>query len=91
MASTRTADPGQFASTARQVVEDVLDDRLGASGQLLADIVPEFLRYLEQLQQRADTYVPTPIHKLNGLVVGWGPGEVAIVGARPETAKQLSP
>lgn len=81
------ADPGQFAAIARQVIEDVLDDRLDSSGQMMADILDGFFEHLAKLKDGAAFYVPTPIHKLNGLVVGLGPGEVTIVAGRPGNGK----
>lgn len=82
-----TAEPEGFAARARQVVDDVLDDRLDSWGEPLVDLMPGYLDYLARLQDGAAWYIPTPFRKLNELIVGWCPGEMTVVAARPSNGK----
>lgn len=82
-----TADPGQFAAIASEVVANILDERLDSSGQLFGEILNDFFAHLQKLQEGAPFYVPTPFHKLNGLLVGMAPGELVIVAGRPGNGK----
>ncbi|WP_319780038.1 replicative DNA helicase [Maridesulfovibrio sp.] len=86
-AYTADADPSEFAATAQGVVDAVLEDRIDVSAQKPSEIIREYVPYLEDLERRGGDGVKTHLYKLNSIIGGFVPGDIAILAGRPSNGK----
>lgn len=80
-------DPSEFAASAQEVIDSVLEDRVSSSAQKPSEIIQEYMKYLEDLEKRGGDGIKTHLYKLNSITGGFIPGEVVILAARPSNGK----
>ncbi|WP_419783562.1 replicative DNA helicase [Maridesulfovibrio sp.] len=86
-AYTADADPSEFAATAQEVVDSVLEDRVDVGSQKPSEIIKEYVKYLEGLEKRGGDGIKTHLYKLNSITGGFLPGEIVILAGRPSNGK----
>ncbi|WP_432736516.1 replicative DNA helicase [Maridesulfovibrio sp. FT414] len=81
------ADPSQFAASAQELVDSVLEDRVNVTAQKPSEIIHGYMKYLEGLEARGGDGIKTHLYKLNSITGGFLPGEVVILAGRPSNGK----
>lgn len=82
-----TADSGEYAARAQEIIDQVLEDRVNVPAQRPSAVAHEAYAYAERMQQGHGDLLKSSIYELNSLIGGYGPGEVTVLAARPGMGK----
>ncbi|MBI9110345.1 replicative DNA helicase [Maridesulfovibrio ferrireducens] len=81
------ADPAEFAASAQQTIDKVLEGRMDVAAQKPSEIIRGYVKYLEDLEGRGGDGIKTHLYKLNSITGGMIPGEIIILAGRPSNGK----
>lgn len=84
LASLEADSDVELAELARKAVDDAVGDTK-ARVRFVGDVLPDVIERL----QAGESFVPSPWQQLNGLIGGFRPGCVYVVGARPGEGKSV--
>lgn len=78
-----TGEPGEILETIRDLIDSAEPD--GPQGRMLGDEIDETVNSFYE----PSVIYETPWGELNGLIQGWRPGGLYVVGARPGVGKSI--
>ena len=86
-----TYDVADLISDAGSIETELADSIIKAEMASIEDVMNEVVRQAEYRKHRAENKlpigIPTPIHSLNRLLLGFEPGQFIIIGGRPGHGK----